>query len=632
MPLSKRAVKNFENFNLPLSFRVNESSDKFRDCSNVFSNQGRLETRYGTELLTSADVGTGEILSISFFKKADRTSYIIYKVGTEIKAYSSGVVSTIKTGLTSTTKHRGISLNDRHIISVENDGLFSFNGTAFTQLGQSAPTAPTGTIAAGGSLTDGSVYSVKITYYSSATAFESNASSATADCTATAANKTIALTVIPTTALNGTIDQIKIYLKKSTGPYYYHSTIALGGATASITTETTSTLIPPTANAMPLSGGGKFLVSYMDKLVYAGNSTYKNDVIFSESELPDAFDDGASRTVLFAKGNGPITGLGVGYYNNSILEPYIVVFKRGSFSVYSERDDFPRFVEVENNVGCISHETIKIRNGDIIFQSLKGWHVITNGAILKDQKSNVVNMGNGDIDDLYTSPGFFRYLNKANTENFHSTYYPALDQYICWISEAGSLDLTRAYVYEFGSSNGFKAYDFPFSASCSCQGEDAYGNPMVLIGATSRIFCHSLAVNKNDRDEAGSQVAINASAIITWSKEWDHDATYNYREIIVRGVSETFSTIEVRGAVNFLPSNYASANLQFIPASDAFILDVSQLDVTSFGEGRVTVTARADINKVGESISIGLYQNVMDGNMELSTMQLHYSKNGNRNI
>jgi len=124
MPLKKRAVQEFKNFNLPLSYRVNDV-DCLRDCKNVFPNQGRLDTRYGFHRYNDTAL-VGAAVSLSYFKKTDGSKYILAKVGGSIYSVAeSGAHSLLKSGLSTDTKHRGITLNNRHIIAVETDGLFS---------------------------------------------------------------------------------------------------------------------------------------------------------------------------------------------------------------------------------------------------------------------------------------------------------------------------------------------------------------------------------------------------------------------------------------------------------------------------------------------------------------------------
>jgi uncharacterized membrane protein len=60
-------------------------------------------------------------------------------------------------------------------------------------------------------------------------------------------------------------------------------------------------------------------------------------------------------------------------------------------------------------------------------------------------------------------------------------------------------------------------------------------------------------------------------------------------------------------------------------------LDVSKLDVDSLPDERIPVTAIADINRTGETLIVGFYQDVIDANIGLISAQLVYNKNGNRN-
>lgn len=108
-----------------------------------------------------------------------------------------------------------------------------------------APGAPSVAIAAGGSLTDGSVYKVYVTFYQSSNGYESTAGTASATATATAVNKTINVTSIPTST-EPLVTSRRIYLQKDSGEIYYYSEIADNTTTtATITAEVSSTIEPP---------------------------------------------------------------------------------------------------------------------------------------------------------------------------------------------------------------------------------------------------------------------------------------------------------------------------------------------------------------------------------------------------
>lgn len=112
-------------------------------------------------------------------------------------------------------------------------------------LNLASPIAPTVAVAVGGSLTETSDYYVLVTNYESESMLESLAGASSAVATTTALNKTINITAIPL-SLDPLVTSRKVYLKKGTGNFYYHSTIANNTATTlSITTDTTSLIQPP---------------------------------------------------------------------------------------------------------------------------------------------------------------------------------------------------------------------------------------------------------------------------------------------------------------------------------------------------------------------------------------------------
>lgn len=632
MPLSRRASVREQDFRKGVSYRVAEGGDKLLDALNVISVQDRLDTRHGTSRYNSTTLG-GSPLSLSFFVKSSGSRYCLAKVGTTILSVAtSGAHTTVKSALTSTTRHRAITDNDRHIIAVENDGLYSFNGTTFTQLGQAAPTGVVSAAAAGGSLTDATIYQAAVTFYASSIGFESNPMETTQVTTATP-NLRVALTSIPTTAANALIDKVRIYLKDVTanGSYLYVTELSLGTASYNIDAESTSTQTPPENNGTPLSGGGKYLASFNSKLVYAGNNSFPNEVYFSEPDLPDAFNPNDDADTLVIRGQGGITGLATGLFSDSVLDPFLAIFKRKSIHIYSEIGGQPRLVPLSFEIGCVSHDTIQVKNGVVFFLSDEGWRAIANGQLIKDSSGEAVTLGGGDIDDIFKSTGYVYEVSRTALAGAFSAYYPTLDQYITWVAEGSSGDYGKAYCYEF-DVGGFKPWQFAVAATCACLGETSAGRDQVLFGTTDGyILKHSIAESRSDVDTAGATTAIDAMAVIPWvPKGGDMDATYNFRELILRAIASS-SPITVKAFLNFNVSNFGESEFSFTDPNAGFILDESILDEGVFGDERIVVTARTDINRVGESIAIGFYQNTADANMSLVSMQLDFSKNGNRN-
>lgn len=249
MPLSRKAQSNWQNFSLPISYKVGEDRPKnrFADAQNVISNQGRLETRNGFSRVNTHRIGpSGEILSMSYFVENDGTRHILAKVGTILyNVTTGGAVTELRTGLTATTKHRGVTLNGRHIIAIENDGLFFYDGTNFSALGQAAPTAPTVAASGSGKKLDASDYRVRLTYYASSIGFETNGGVESAIQTVTSGQQ-IDITSIPNGATHPLIDKVRVYVRDyaNDGDYIFWDELDTGVANNTIDENPFSTQTP----------------------------------------------------------------------------------------------------------------------------------------------------------------------------------------------------------------------------------------------------------------------------------------------------------------------------------------------------------------------------------------------------
>lgn len=635
MPLNLRQSKKQRSFDLPVSYKINEQGEKLRDALNVFSSQGRLETRYGRSRYN--DTGLGDsVTSLSFFKNASGQRFLIAKVGTElISVKATGAHTVLKTGLTSGVKHRGITwargISSRHIISCGADGLFQFDGTNFSELGTNGPAAPS-IATASGSLTG--TFSVYLTFYSSSTGFESNAGPESVEISPS--SQGLGLSAIPTTCNNATIDKIRIYLKDSASvdDAIFAGEIDLGTTTFEINAAPTSTESHPLANGKPLSGGGKFLTEFNRKLVYAGNGTFKNDVFFSEEDLPDAFNDGKApgRLVLSPIYDGEITGLATGLYSNSVLDPFLVIFKERSIHVYSEIGGDGKLIPISAEIGCVSHDTIKVKNGVVFFLSTSGWRVIENGRLINDKNDNAATLGIGDVDDIFTSPGYIYEINKTRLNDAFSVYYSELDQYFTWVCEGAENEFKKTYVYEY-KSRGFKPYQFHNASTCACIGENQSGREAVFMGdANGYLYTHSISEARSDDDELGEDQNISAFAVMTWMDGDDLDATFSFREVMLRRIAGA-GDITVKTWVNYSLDEVSEFSQVISNPLKGFVLDLSKLDIDSFGsDERTLIKSRADINRTGENILIGFYQDSQGESIGLVSAQIDFNKNGNSSL
>lgn len=629
MPLSKRAMINWDNFNIPVSYKV-ARPDRMRDARNVFTNQDVLETRHGISRHNSTAFSAAP-QSISFFKENDGTRNLLVKDDSVLyKEAASGAHTSLKTGLTGSTKHRAVTFNNRHIIAIESDGLYQYDGTTFTQLGQAPPSAPFVAASGSGNTLTASDYQVAVTFYDSTNGFETNIGAASSTLTV-ASGQQIDVSSIPTTAVNTNIDKKRIYIKDITngGDWLFWSEINLATTTATIDDDPTSAQTPPTTHAAPLSGGGKYIVVFGKKIAYAGNSSFQSDVYVSEEYLPDAFDDTSSQIVLNVSGQGPITGLAVGFFNDSVTDPYLVMFKKNRIEGYSEIGGQNRVFTISSTVGCVNHDTIVEINGDLYFMSTKGWRVISNGKLLK-KEDRPFSLGDGDIDDIFTRSGYIYELNKTNLDNFFSVYYPTLDHYLTFVSEGSNTSIYKAYNYEF-SINGFRPYEFPVYFTAACLGEDSNGREVIfLAGEGGYIYTHSVNETRTDVDNAGDAEDIAAFCQFYWLAGQDMDASYNFGPLILWALSQD-TAITVKCFTDF--SLQAPTNIEYDLSSSetGFILDISKLDEGVLGDGRTIVPGRGDILKSGVSLLIGFYQTATNGNMGLVKGQIDIQKNGNPN-
>jgi hypothetical protein len=627
MPQKKRRTLKWKPADAPVSYKA-IVQDKMSDASNVFTNQGVLETRRGVNFYNATVLGTSNVISLSSFQDGDDNQYILAKSGTVLyNVPTTGASTEVKTGLTEGVKHRGVTFRNRHYICAGSDGVFQYDGTTFTQLGQDLPLAPTAAIASGGSLTDAKIYRVAVTYYATATGFETNIGASSGDVTTASPNLTIDVSDIPATADNATIDKVRIYLKNVTdgGEWLRVTEINLGTTTYSITADTESTLTPPVNNNPLLSGGGKYPVMFGNEFVYAGSSQYTSDVFRSTNNVPDAID---YTKTLNSSGNGPITGLGVGLYNSDNLNPFLCIFKRNHIEVYSEIGGQPFQSVISTEVGCVSHNTIKTVNGVVYFMSTQGWHAVINGRLAAKKNGKPQELANDDLSDIFTRTGYVYELNKSDMDNYFSVYYPTTSQYMTFVSEGANSSIQKSYNYEF-QVGGFRPYSYVTSFFDACNATNSSGEDIVLFaGKAGQIYKHSIAEAISDTNEAGATVAISALAQLPWISGEDIDATYNFGQFMIKALASG-DDITITALVNYDGSLGYPGTLEIEGEQTGFILDVSKLDESTLSDGRRVIPAIAKVFRTGRSLMLLLTQNEVGANMNVIEAQLDFSKNGN---
>lgn len=613
---------------MPVSYNI-LAQNRMADSRNVCTIQKTLQTRPGTSRYNATAISASEIQSLSFFKDNSDNPYVLSKSGTNIYSVpTTGASTSLISSLSAGTKHRSVTWNGRHFMAVGSDGLYQYNGTTFTQLGQAPPSAPTAAKDEGAGTLANSTYQVAYTFYDSTNGFETNIGAASSNVTTDGGNDAIAVSGIASTAANANIDKVRVYLKDVTadGSWLFVVELNLGTTTYSIAADPTSTTVPPTRNAAPLSGGAKYLAFFKDKLVYSGNSAFPSDVFFSETYLPDAFDDSSTRTVLTGSGNGPITGIAVGFYNDSNLEPYICIFKRNSVEVYSEVSGAGVQSIVSPHVGAPSQDTIRIINGDVYFMSLQGWHVISNGKLIKKDKKPF-NLGDGDIDNVFNDDGFVYEINKSQAANFFSVYYSTLDQYMTFVKEAGSTKAMKSYNYEF-KIDGFRPYSYPLNIIAATEAENASGEPIILLATEGGfIMKHSISESRADTLADNTTQAIQTFGNFFWIAGDDLDASYNFGTFIARALRND-SLIGFKYFLDYTYQSPTEEDFDFTDSATGFILDVSKLDEGILSDGRNVLRYVGEVFKTAQSLMIYFYHETENSNVNLIEAQVDFSKNG----
>ena len=154
------------------------------------------------------------------------------------------------------------------------------------------PTAPTAVLANGGSLTETATYQVKVAFFDSVYDVESLPSSATAVLTTTSVAKQINLTNIPISS-DQSCNARRIYLSKNGAAFYLYSTISNNTATTlSITTDTSSYVVPETDSFINKIDGSPFLSTSNGWMRYLPQAQYQYFYATQQSSgLPDTWSD-----------------------------------------------------------------------------------------------------------------------------------------------------------------------------------------------------------------------------------------------------------------------------------------------------------------------------------------------------
>lgn len=674
MTKAYRVSPKWTRFEMPVSWNKNPAIPVFMDCQNVISRGGQLKSRNGIKKLTDVNFG-GTPSSITYYENAATGKKFVFAlVGTELKRwqYGTAAVETVLGNIQAGSKHRAVDYGNRHVIGIENKGLYLFDGDYFFRAGQEPP-RPEATYEiypTGAGTLSGAVYNLYYTFYSERTGYESAPSEATSFDLTLAASGAIGIfqndsgeRIYGEAPENASISHFRLYLKDVTNataalfvvqlPLEYaldSSPFAPPGLVYFVAEMPTNTETMPDDGGLPPQTDISDIDIFYDSVAVVSNEN-PNEVVLSENFDPQHFREDLDGETIYAHGPGPVTAIGVGKYSSNTLAatPYLVIFKRSAVWLYSKTAEVSSMVQLSDSIGCVSRDTISSKkNGDVYFLSSSGWRCIREGKIVSTKTkigTTEATIDNGLTEEVFSSKGHPYEMNARRFGEFFSAYNEQLNQYITWVVERGQeTNHGKAYVYEH-QIGGFKIFKFPVNCRAATEGVDNNGNLAILIADDNGwIYQYSGFENYWDEISDDSKVAIPQMAMLYWApKDGDHARSFAFRELILRGKTGE-APITGKVMMNFArwpgqdqdETEYEySTDINEGYTEDVFFrLDFDSLDsgkILAEGDGYKTFP-KQDINRIGESIALIFEQSAIGASMGLVSCQLEMSANGNRNL
>jgi hypothetical protein len=157
--------------------------------------------------------------------------------------------------------------------------------------------------------------------------------------------------------------------------------------------------------------GSKYVVSFKNHMFYAGKSTTKQEVVFSQPFDEDAFSSGAGAGSI--KVDDEITGIKV-FRDDLFIFCETRIFKLAG----SSSANFA-VADVTRDIGCINGDTIQEFAGDLIFLGPDGLRTIAGTARIGDVELGTIS---SNVQSIFND-------NIANASEFDSVVIPDKTQY-----------------------------------------------------------------------------------------------------------------------------------------------------------------------------------------------------------
>ena len=166
--------------------------------------------------------------------------------------------------------------------------------------------------------------------------------------------------------------------------------------------------------------GSKFVAAFKNHMFYAGKSTTKQTLVFSQPADEDAFNSGSGAGSLTV--DDTITGLKV--FRDSL---FIFCENRIFRLTGSTSSDFA-ITPITRNIGCINGDTIQEFAGDLIFLGPDGLRTIAGTARIGDVELGTIS---ANVQSLFDE-------NISSASEFDSVVIPDKTQYRIFFTKSGT--------------------------------------------------------------------------------------------------------------------------------------------------------------------------------------------------
>ena len=192
--------------------------------------------------------------------------------------------------------------------------------------------------------------------------------------------------------------------------------------------------------------GSKFVVSHRNHMFYAGKSTAKQEVIFSQPFDEDAFNSGSGAGSF--KVDDEITGLKV------FRDDLFIFCETRIFKLTGSSSSNFAVTDVTRDIGCINGDTIQEFAGDLIFLGPDGLRTIAGTARIGDVELGTIS---SNVQSIFND-------NISSASEFDSIVIPDKTQYRIFFTKSsvaenqtkGIICVMRGQKFEFAEIRGIK--------------------------------------------------------------------------------------------------------------------------------------------------------------------------------